>query len=130
MNELYRRIKEGVKTDRALNLMNTCYAGAVVSGAKALDSGDNFDAQDIAQVSGHLVITSSSPNKRSWKSKVRANGIFTKYLLEAFKASKKGDVKQAFNSVKKNVSWEVKSAFGESQTPLLGCEWQGKELIQ
>ncbi|MBP7862475.1 caspase family protein [bacterium] len=129
MNELYRRIKEGVKTDRALIVMDTCYSGAGVPGAKALNSADNFDAQDIAQGSGHLVITSSSPNERSWESKVSANGVFTKYLLEAFRADKKGDVKQAFNSVKKNVGWEVKSAFGESQTPQLGGEWEGKELV-
>jgi uncharacterized caspase-like protein len=87
--------------------MDTCYSGAGVPGAKALNSADNFDAQDIAQGSGHLVITSSSPNERSWESKVSANGIFTKYLLEAFRADKKADVKQAFNLVV--VSGKVKS---------------------
>lgn len=130
MNELYGRIRGGVKTDRALIVMDTCYSGAGVPGAKALNAADNFDAQEVASGCGHLVITSSSPNERSWESKVSNNGVFTKYLLEALRANnKKVDVKSAFNLVEKNVSWEVKSSFGEKQTPQLGGEWEGTELI-
>ena len=130
MNELYRRIKEGVKTDRALIVMDTCFSGAGVPGAKALNVADNFDAQEVAQGCGHLVITSSSPNERSWESKVSSNSVFTKYLLEALrKNSGKIDVKSAFTTAQKSVSWEVQNAFGESQTPQLGGQWEGKELI-
>lgn len=130
MNELYRRIKEGVKTERALIVMDTCFSGAGVPGAKSLNVADNFDAQEVAQGCGHLVITSSSPNERSWESKVSSNSVFTKYLLEALrKNSGKIDVKSAFTTAQKSVSWEVQNAFGESQTPQLGGQWEGKELI-
>lgn len=130
MNELYRRIREGVKTDRALIVMDTCFSGAGVPGAKALNVADNFDAQEVAQGCGRLVITSSSPNERSWESKVSNNSVFTKYLLEALRSNnRKVDVKSAFKTVQERVSWEVQNAFGEKQTPQLGGEWEGKELI-
>lgn len=130
MEELYRRIKEGVKTDRALIVMDTCYSGGGVPGSRALGLADNFDAAEIAQGCGHLVISSSSPNERSWESRVAPNGVFTKYLLDALrKNNKRIDVKSAFSDVQKNVSWEVKSVFSEKQTPQLGGEWEGRELI-
>lgn len=130
MDELYKRIRTGVKTDRALIVMDTCFSGAGVPGAKALNVADNFDAQEVAQGCGHLVITSSSPNERSWESKISNNSVFTKYLLEALRQNnKKVDVRSAFRDVQKKVSWEVQSAFGERQTPQLGGEWEGKELI-
>lgn len=129
MDELYKRIK-GVTTDRALIIMDCCYSGGGVPGAKGADSGANFDAQQMAQGCGHLVISSSSPNERSWESENSPNGIFTKYLLESLRENKgKVDVKTAFEELEKKVSWEVKSTYGESQTPQLGGDWEGKELV-
>lgn len=130
MDELYKRIRTGVKTDRALIVMDTCFSGAGVPGAKALNVADNFDAQEVAQGCGRLVITSSSPNERSWESKMSSNSVFTKYLLEALRSNEcKINVKSAFKAVQEKVSWEVQNAFGEKQTPQLGGEWEGKELI-
>lgn len=130
MDDLYRRIKEGVKTDRALIVMDTCYSGAGVPGAKAAPgSYANFDATEIAQGCGHLVISSSSPNERSWESLKTPNGIFTKYLLQALRADKKTDIKAVFSKVQDQVGWEVQSAFNEKQTPQLGGDWEGRELI-
>lgn len=128
MDELYKRLKEGVKTERALIVMDTCYSGAGVPGAKATDSFANFDVKEIAQGCGRLVISSSSSNERSWESRASANGIFTKYLLQALR-TKKTDVRSAFDLVVKNVGWEVQSAFGEKQTPQLGGNWEGRELM-
>lgn len=130
MDELYRRIKEGVKTDRALIVMDTCYSGGGVPGAKGPESMANFDANDMAVGCGHLVISSSSPTERSWESSVTKNGVFTKYLLAALRSNNaKTDVKSAFADVLKKVSWEVRSAYGEKQTPQLGGEWEGKQLL-
>lgn len=130
MDELYKRLKNEVKTDRLLIVMDTCYSGAGVPGAKGEHAPANFDASEIAQGSGHLVISSSSPDQRSWESKATQNGIFTKYLLETLRSGNgKIDVKSAFTNVQKKVAWEVQNAFGEKQTPQLGGEWEGKELI-
>lgn len=130
MDELYRRIKEGVKTERALIVMDTCYSGAGVPGAKGEHAPANFDAEEMAQGCGHLVISSSSPDQRSWESKASQNGVFTKYLLETLRSrGGKIDIKTAFADVQKKVGWEVQSAWGEKQTPLLGGKWEGKEMI-
>lgn len=61
MNDLCDQIKERVKTDRVLIVMDTCYSGAAASGARGIERAANFDAEAIAQGSGHLVISSSSP---------------------------------------------------------------------
>lgn len=129
MDELNKRIVEGVKTDRALVIMDTCYSGAGVPGARAIHEADNFDANYIAQGCGHLVISSSSPNEKSWESKVSPNGVFTKYLIEELRKSKTKIVKSTFADVQKKVAWEVKSVFGEHQTPQLGGNWEGNDLI-
>ncbi len=130
MDDLNRRLKEGVKSDRALIVMDTCYSGAGVPGVKGAGAAANFDANEIAQGCGHLVISSSSPNERSWESQVTQNGVFTKYLLESLRSNNhKVDVKTAFNNARDKVAWEVKSAYKVSQTPQLGGDWQGKELM-
>lgn len=130
MDELYRRIKEGVKTERALIVMDTCYSGGGVPGAKGEHAPANFDPAEIAQGCGHLVISSSSPDQRSWESKASQNGVFTKYLLETLRSRNgKIDIKAAFSDVQKKVGWEVQSAWGEKQTPQLGGQWEGKEMI-
>lgn len=120
MDDLYQRIKEGVKTDRALIIMDTCFSGAGIPGAKGIAEFDNFDAKQIAQGCGHRVITSSSPNERSWESRSNPNGVFTKYLLQCLRANQgRVDVKSAFVDLQERVAWEVKNAFGASQTPQL-----------
>jgi tetratricopeptide (TPR) repeat protein len=128
MDELYRRVKEGVKTERALIVMDTCYSGAGVPGARGVDAGANFDAALLAQGSGHLVMTSSSPSERSWESKVTPNGVFTKYLIQNLKLTK-GNVKNSFDKLKDDVGWEVQNAFNQQQHPQIGGQWQGKEMI-
>ncbi|MCW5821399.1 MAG: tetratricopeptide repeat protein [Cyanobacteria bacterium TGS_CYA1] len=128
MDELYRRVKEGVKTERALIVMDTCYSGAGVPGARGVDAGANFDADLLAQGSGHLVMTSSSPSERSWESKVTPNGVFTKYLIQNLKLTK-GNVKNSFDKLKDDVGWEVQNAFNQQQHPQIGGQWQGKEMI-
>lgn len=128
MDELYARVKEAVNTDRALIVMDTCYSGGGIPGAKAMADSANFDANEIAQGCGHLVVTSSAPNERSWESTVSPNGVFTKYLLQALRGNK-GDLKKAFSDVQTKVSWEVKSAFNAAQSPQLGGNWEGKDLL-
>lgn len=128
MDDLYRRVKEGVRTKRALIVMDTCYSGAGVPGARGVDAGGNFDVAKLALGSGHLVMTSSSPSERSWESKVTPNGVFTKYLVQNLKLTK-GHVKNSFDKLKDDVGWEVQNAFNQQQHPQIGGEWEGNELI-
>ncbi|MCA9804764.1 MAG: caspase family protein [Cyanobacteria bacterium HKST-UBA02] len=128
MDEIYRRIKEGVKTDRVLIVLDTCYSGGAVPGSRALSRYTNFDLNAVKLGKGHLVISSSSPGEKSWESKRYKNGVFTRQLIEALKG-KQVDVKTAFSKLKHDVEWEVKVDHGKSQTPQIGGDWQGSELI-
>ena len=111
-------------------VLDTCFSGAGVPGAKGMYAVGNLDAEEMATGSGHLVISSSSPSERSFESKVSQNGVFTKYLLASLRKNNASvDIKTAFEEVKKNVGWEVKNAYGEMQTPRLGGAWQGKDLV-
>lgn len=130
MNGLSTQIKERVRSDRVLILMDTCYSGAAASGARGAEQGANFDPNVIAQGTGRLVLSSSSPNERSWEGAGYQNGIFTKNLIDALrKKDKKVDVLTAFEDVKKNVQWEAQSNFGAPQTPSLGGNWEGVKLV-
>lgn len=127
MDELYGRVKEGVKTDRALIVMDTCFSGAGIPGARGVDDVANFDAAQIAQGFGHLVVSSSAPNERSWESKVSENGVFTKYLIQNLQLSN-GNLKHAFGKLTSDVQWEVQNAFNQPQHPKLGGEWEGNDF--
>ncbi len=130
MNDLCSQIKERVNTDRVLLVMDTCYSGAAAAGARGLERAANFDPEAIALGSGHLVISSSSPNEQSWESADYPNGIFTHNLIKSLRKQNKSiDVLNAFEDARKNIEWEVQSNFGAKQTPVLGGKWQGINLI-
>lgn len=129
MDELSKRIKEGVKTDRALIVLDTCYSGGGIPGSRSLGQHDNFDLKQISMGSGHLILSSSSPNQRSWESKNYDNGVFTNKLIEALRSGPRVDVNTAFAKLEKSVSWEVKRDYGFEQTPQMGGNWQGQKLI-
>lgn len=130
MNSLNSEIKTRVKAERVLIVMDTCYSGATVSGARGAEAPANFDAKQIAQGTGHLVLTSSAPNERSWEGKEYANGLFTHNLINALRKNQgKIDVQTAFADVQKTVAWEAQSNFGASQTPSMGGKWEGVHLV-
>lgn len=128
MDELSRRIKEGVKTDRALIVLDTCFSGGSIPGSRSLNRVANFDLTNFPVGKGHLIISSSSPNQASWESKQFQNGIFTHYLIEALR-SNRGDVQGAFPLLQEKVQWEVKRDYGFEQQPQLGGNWQGSQLV-
>lgn len=128
MDELARRIKE-IKTDRAVIILDTCYSGASIPGSRGLARVDSFDAKKLDCGRGHLVISASSPNERSWESTSVSNGVFTKYLIDSLKMNNNASVKQVFEACAKKVEWEVKLTRASTQTPQLGGDWQGSPLI-
>ncbi len=127
MEELYKSVQTAMKSNRALIVMDTCYSGAGVPGARCVEDGANFDAAQISQGFGHLVLASSAPNERSWESKVSANGVFTKYLIQDLQLTK-GNLKNTFEKLSTDVQWEVQNAFNQPQHPKLGGEWKGEDF--
>lgn len=130
MQELTRMIKGRVHSDRVVIMLDACHSGATSAEGKGLHRIGNFDAASIAQGSGQLVITSSSPDQRSWESKNQSNGVFTYRLIEALKSNgtttRLGD---AFSALKEKVETEVLRDRGVLQSPIMKSKWEGEDLV-
>ncbi len=128
MQDLTRIIKGRVHSDRIVLVLDACHSGATtVSDSKGLSRKSNVNADDIAQGTGQLVISSSMPNQVSWESKRDQNSVFTKYLMEGLKV--KPNLGEAFDYMKNKVQEEVLRERGVLQTPVLKSKWQGAELM-
>ncbi len=128
MQDLTRIIKGRVHSDRIVLVLDACHSGATtVSDSKGLSRTTNVNADDIAQGTGQLVISSSMPNQVSWESKKDQNSVFTKYLMEGLKS--KPNLGEAFDFMKGKVQEEVLRERGVLQTPVLKSKWQGADLV-
>lgn len=126
MRQLLRIIKERVHTNRILLVLDTCYSGAGGESHKGI-TRTNVDPHTLAQGIGSLVISSSSPEQRSWESDEIKNSYFTRYLIDALKAG--GSVDSAFNSMKQKVQQQVLKDKGEVQTPIMSGSFMGPKLV-
>ncbi|MBY0549116.1 MAG: caspase family protein [Candidatus Obscuribacterales bacterium] len=130
MEEIYRRLTSDVKSDRVLIVMDTCYSGGSIPGAKSLEENDNFDLSKLSLGAGQIVLSSSGVGERSWESKGYANGVFTKNLIDVLRENgTKLNAGNTFEQLKKRVQWEVKRDFSREQTPQLGGNWEGRDLV-
>lgn len=131
MQDLSRIIKGRVHSDRVVILLDACHSGATsMNDQKGISRHGNFDAGEIAQGTGQLVICSSDTTQVSWESKRTANSVFTNHLMKALRVN--GDrttLGQAFSSMKTAVEEEVRRDRGGMQTPVLKGVWQGDELM-
>ncbi len=132
MQDLVRIIKDRVKSDRIVIVLDSCHSGAAgpASESKGLFRAGNVDADELAQGTGQLVISSSLPQERSWESKRYDGSVFTKHLIDGLKNF--GDstrLSEVFRYTKLRVKEEVERDRGVSQTPVLKSKWNGDELI-
>jgi tetratricopeptide (TPR) repeat protein len=128
MQDLTRIIKGRVHSDRIVLVLDACHSGATtVSDSKGLTRKSNVNADEIAQGTGQLVISSSMPNQGSWESKIDQNSVFTKYLMEGLRT--KPNLGEAFDFMKNKVQEEVLRERGVLQTPVLKSKWMGNELM-
>lgn len=130
MQALTQLIKSRVDSDRVLIVLDACHSGATDANAKDGGAPSNFDAEQIAQGCGQLVICSSDPSEKSWESKRYANGIFTRKLIEGLqKNGAQTKLEEAFDYVRDSVHDEVKEDEGVAQTPVLKSKWNGNKLV-
>lgn len=128
MRQLLRIIKERVHTNRVLLVLDTCYSGAGALGHKGL-TRTNVDSASLAQGIGSLVISSSSPEQRSWESDGLKNSYFTRYLIDTLKEGGTTPIETAFGSMKQKVQNTVLREKGEMQTPVLAGSFSGPRLV-
>lgn len=129
LQTLTEMVKTRVHSDRVLLLLDACHSGTAEVASKNLLRYHNFDAEQIVQGTGQLVVCSSSPNELSWESKQYNNGVFTARLMEGLR--KKGrdtTLAEAFNHMKDSVQQEVLHDRGQVQTPVFKALWHGADL--
>lgn len=132
MQDLVRIIKNRVKSNRILIILDSCHSGAASPDAnsKGLFRSEGLDVAALSQGTGQLVISSSMPGERSWESRRYKGSVFTKHLIDGLKSF--GDetrLNEVFRYTRQKVKDEVESDRGVSQTPVLTSQWKGDELI-
>lgn len=127
MQWLSDMIKEDVKCDRIVLVMDVCHSGSAIdTGEKGLVR-TGFDVAQLNMGNGQAVLCSSLADQISWESKSYPNSVFTRRLIEALRV--KGDktsLSQAYEHLKDKVESEVLRDRGEEQTPVLNMRtWSG-----
>jgi uncharacterized caspase-like protein len=129
MQDLTRVIKGRVHSDRVVLVLDACHSGAAEAGGKGLMRQGNVNADEVAQGTGQLVISSSSPSQVSWESRNYQNSVFTRCLIDALR--KNGNATtlgEAFQSMRDQVQEQVLKERGVLQTPILKSRWKGSDL--
>ncbi|MCA9802545.1 MAG: SEL1-like repeat protein, partial [Cyanobacteria bacterium HKST-UBA02] len=131
MQKLLDSIQGRVLTDRVLLVLDACHSGFAGPTSKGMSRIGNFDAAELAQGSGQLVICSSQPSERSWESERYDNGVFTHNLLRGLRSQgERTTLVDAFRVAKSSVEDEVREDRpGARQTPVLKGRWSGNDLI-
>jgi hypothetical protein len=131
MQEILGIIKHRVASDRVLLVLDACHSGGVDPNAKGMMRVGNFNADNLAEGSGKMVICSSAPEEQSWESKRYKNGVFTRNLLNGLRSNGPNTpLADAFKSAQEKIEDEVRQDHpGATQTPVMRSKWSGKELI-
>jgi TPR repeat protein len=131
MQKIIESIQGRVMTDRVVMVLDACHSGFTETSAKGMGRVGNFNADELAQGSGQLVICSSQPNEQAWESTRYQNGVFTRKLLEGLRSKGPNTtLVDAYNVTKKGVEEEVREdRAGVRQTPVMKGKWSGNDLI-
>ena len=130
MQKILDSIQGRVLTDRVLLVLDACHSGSTDPNAKGIIRSGNFDAEQLAEGSGQLVICSSKPEEQSFESKRYDNGVFTRSLLNGLRSnSSKATLGAAFQAAKSAIADEVREDHpGARQTATMHSKWVGNDL--
>lgn len=127
MQSLINVVKNRIISRRILLILDCCFAGNTK--ARAFGKIGNFDASEIAQGTGQVVLCSSAPNQMSCESVRYENGVFTRQLIEGLRSQGvKTTIDDAFRYTRNAVANEVREDAGLSQTPVMNGAWQGPKM--
>jgi hypothetical protein len=131
MQDLCRIIKDRIRSNRALLVLDACHSGAAVpKEAKGMARSGNIDVDEISQGTGHMVLSSSAPSQVAWESVSKPNSVFTRRLMEGFQVNGPDTtLEQAYAHLQKSVEQEVQRDRGYLQTPQLKGKWAGEKLV-
>lgn len=128
MDSLMDTLKQNVKTDRIVMVLEAPYSGAaeLTAGAKALFMGSSIDLDKVALGSGFMILSSCKPNQMTW------GNAFSSNLVNALR-TKDGliSLQEAFAIAQQKT--EADTAFGnqasKKQTPVLKSDWKGNDIV-
>lgn len=147
-------IKDIINCQRVVIIMDVCHGGALRqkslssaineveekanhSGSKALVRNPDMSVSTSGSESGlqigsgQIVLASSEADQVSWESKLYANGVFTRQLIESLRTrGENTSVQQAYKIMRARVEQEVLRSRAEIQTPIMVSNtWHGGEVF-
>jgi Caspase domain len=129
-------VRTRIKAQRTVILLDTCHSGAAAAGSptRAGSSFSDASASDAAldrirQGVGRAILTSSSPDEKSYEGQPYSNGYFTHFLLEGLrKDGGRDSVEQLYIYLKQNVS-KAAGSIQRKQTPVFSHSDRGGEIV-
>lgn len=123
-------VRSRIKAQRTVILLDTCHSGAAAANAAHTDFSASTDALDrIRQGVGRAIVTSSSPDEKSYEGQPYSNGYFTHFLLEGLRKNGGQDsIEQVYTSLKQNVA-KAAGSIQRKQTPVFSHSEHGAEII-
>ncbi len=131
MQNLTWILRDRVRAERILIVMDACHSGGGADGAKDAEEPSSINLKEVNLGSGQMILSSSAENERSWESKHYPNGVFTHHLMSAMeKDGPAGGLSKVFQDMEAAVEDEVRTEQGVSQTPKLRRDmWKGNDLL-
>lgn len=127
MKDLVATLKDRVRTNRKVMVLDTCYSGAGAEEHKGLVR-TNVNANALAKTMGSVVITSSAADQRSWESDNLKNSYFTRFLIDILRTGPTITIEEAFGKMKDRVQNSVLKDKGEIQTPQMKGQFDAARL--
>jgi len=126
MNDLMQTVKQNVKAERILLVIQASYSGSAdLAGAGKARPSKADEKNKVVTGSGFIVMSSAEADQMSW------SNIFSTNLIASLK-EKDGLISlgEAFNKAKEKTEADTSgSKFTARQTPTLKTDWKGKDLI-
>jgi Tfp pilus assembly protein PilF len=145
MQWLSEMVKEQMKSNRILLILDVCHSGSVTEsekrlsqatesgsaagGGKGLTRDSDITVSTLKAGDGQIILCSSAADQVSWESKEYPNSVFTKKLIEALQiqGADTGLV-NAYKVMKDKVQEEVLRDRSVAQTPMIKENWHGGEV--
>ncbi|PWU01572.1 MAG: hypothetical protein C5B53_02760 [Candidatus Melainabacteria bacterium] len=125
IQNLMSTLKQNVKADRILLVLQACYSGnaELDAGAKSLLTSYNLDIDKVNLGKGYIILSSSRPDQMTW------GDAFSTDLIQALKENNgMVPLKDAFENARIKTEKETAS-LNKKQTPVMKSDWQGKDLV-
>ncbi|MCC7531291.1 MAG: tetratricopeptide repeat protein [Candidatus Melainabacteria bacterium] len=130
MQSLMSTLKQNVKSDRIVLVLQAAYSGAaqLTDGAKSLEPSKalfNVDLEKVVMGNGFVILSSSQPNE------ITRNTAFSKNLISALR-QEDGliSLSKAFAITREKTASDTSTADAKKkQVPLMKSTWTGTDLV-